>query len=485
MKNKTAASGKNRQKGRNSRSNTEIRVILYIFLGLFACMLVYFCYFVQFMAPKEINNSYNMRQSDLEDKVIRGSIYASDGEVLAEEALNSAGIEERYYPLGSLFAHVVGFSTHGKSGLENTANIQLLTSNAPVQERLAKEMAGKRNTGDNIYTTLNVNLQKTASEALGNYKGAIIVMEPKTGKVLAMVSKPDFDPNTVSENWADISDDDTNSPLVNRATQGLYPPGSTFKIVTLLEYLREHPDDYEDYSYNCTGTITDEDVTIECYHGSVHGRLNLMESFAKSCNCSFANIGLMLSIPEYEKTCEELLFNRNIPVDLSYSRSRFSLTSAASAEEKMQTAMGQGKTLITPMHMALITCAIANGGVMMKPYEIDKQENYLGTVVKSYSPEKYRTVMTSDEAALETKFMEEVIKSGTGKRLNGQPYSVAGKTGSAEYGSVKGQSHAWFTGFSNADDPDIEVTVIIEGAGSGGDYAVPVAKRIFDAYYGY
>ena len=121
----------------------------------------------------------------------------------------------------------------------------------------------------------------------------------------------------------------------------------------------------------------------------------------------------------------------------------------------------------------------------MKPYEIDKQENYLGTVIKSYSPEKYRTVMTSDEAALETKFMEEVIKSGTGKRLNGQPYSVAGKTGSAEYGNVKGQSHAWFTGFSNTDDPDIEVTVIIEGAGSGGDYAVPVAKRIFDAYYGY
>ncbi len=469
---------------KKTRKNHELHMVVYIFMGMFVCMLGYFIYYVQVKAPKVINNSYNMRQTDLAEKVIRGSVYSDDGQVLAEEALDSEGKEERYYPYGALFAHVVGFSTHGKSGLEKTANIELLTSDAPVQERLQKEMSGIRNTGDNIYTTLNINLQKTASDALGNYKGAIIVMEPKTGKVLAMVSKPDFDPNTVSENWAEISSDKDGSPLVNRATQGLYPPGSTFKIVTLLEYMREHPDDYNDYSYNCTGRITEGDTTIECYHGAVHGRVDLLQSFAKSCNCSFANIGLTIDVPKYEDTCDGLLFGRKLPTDLTYSKSSFSLTSASDSSEKMQTAMGQGKTLITPMHMALITCAIANGGVLMKPYEIEKQENYMGTVVKTYSPEKYKTLMSASEAAAETKFMEEVISTGTGKRLNGQSYSVAGKTGSAEFGSVKGQSHAWFTGFSNVEDPDISVTVIIEGAGSGGDYAVPVAKRIFDAYYG-
>lgn len=485
MKSKNKDTDKKIAVKKKNRENRELHVVVYFFMLLFLCMMGYMVYYVQCLAPHEINNSYNMRQKDLAEKVIRGSIYAADGEVLAEEALNDKGVEERYYPMGNLFAHVVGFSSMGRLGLEKTANISLLTSDAPVQEKLAKEMAGKRNTGDNIYTTLDVKLQKAASEALANYKGAIVVMEPKTGKLLAMVSKPDFDPNTVSANWTDISTDDQDSPLVNRATQGLYPPGSTFKIVTLLEYVREHPDDYENYSYDCTGKITHDDVTIECYHNLVHGRVSLLESFAKSCNCSFANIGLGLNIPDYENTCDELLFNHKLPIDLAYTSSSFVLSSSSDTEERMQTAIGQGKTLITPMHMAMITCAVANGGMLMKPYEIEKQENYLGTAVKTYSPEEYRRLMTAEEAGIEKKYMEEVVSSGTGKRLRDQPYTVAGKTGSAEYGNVKGQSHAWFTGFSNVDDPDIEVTVIIEGAGSGGDYAVPVAKRIFDAYYGY
>ncbi|MCR5526971.1 MAG: penicillin-binding protein 2 [Lachnospiraceae bacterium] len=446
--------------------------------------MCYFFYYVQFKAPTEINSSYNMRQQNLAKKVIRGNIYAADGSILAEQAMNSDNEEVRYYPFKEVFAHAVGYDSHGCAGVEHAANIDLLTSDSPVNEKLQKEMAGVRNYGDNVYTSYDVNLQETAYEALGAYKGAIVVMDAKTAKILAMVSKPDYDPNTVSDNWASISADTEDSPLVNRATQGLYPPGSTFKIVTLLEYLKEHSDDYQDYRFNCKGSITFDDVTVECYHGSVHGNLDLKESFAKSCNSSFANIGMQLNLKKYANTCNELLFNTDLPTDLYYSKSSFTLKSGADTEEIMHTAMGQGNTLMSPLHMAMITQAIANNGVMMKPYEILKKTNYLGTVIESYEPQKVKSIMTENEAKIEQEFMEEVVNTGTGKKLSKLAYTAAGKTGSAEFGNVKGQSHAWFTGYSNISDPDIVVTVIVEGAGSGSDYAVPMAKRIFDAYYG-
>ena len=468
-----------------ARSNHELVTIMYFFVGLFLVMLGYFSWYVQFKAPETINSSYNMRQQNLAKKVIRGKIYARNGEILAEEALNSKGDEVRYYPYKEVFAHAVGFSSHGAAGVESVANIDLLTSNAPINERIQKEMAGVRNYGDDIYTSFDVNLQNVAYNALGAYKGAIVVLEAKTGKILALVSKPDFDPNTVSDNWAEVSTDKERTPLLNRATQGLYPPGSTFKMVTTLDYLRENPQTYENYAYSCKGKITVEDVTVDCFHGANHGKVDLKNSFAKSCNSSFANIGNMLSVKKFAVTAEKLLFNKNLPVDLYYKKSSFVLDSESDREEIMHTAIGQGETLMTPMHMALITEAVANRGMMMRAYEIEKQTNYQGSVIKSYEAKQYKRIMTEEEAAVLQEYMEEVVNSGTGKKLKNSDYTVAGKTGSAEYGNVKGESHSWFTGYSNVENPDIVVTVIVEKAGSGSDYAVPMAKRIFDAYYGF
>ncbi|MBR1914749.1 MAG: penicillin-binding protein 2 [Lachnospiraceae bacterium] len=462
----------------------ELWTIVYIFLAIFLAMTGYFIYNVQFGAKAVVNDDHNTRKRELAKQVIRGSIYAADGTILAEEALNGEHQEIRNYPYGEIFAHVVGFSTRGTTGIENAADIDLLTSNAPVGEKLQKEMAGVRNTGDRVYTSLRPDLQMACYSALGPYNGAVTVMEAKTGRILAMVSKPDFDPNTVSANWAEISSDDDNSPLVNRATQGLYPPGSIFKIVTLHEYMRENPDTYTDYSYTCSGSITADDSTIECYHGSIHGREDLLTSFADSCNTSFTNIGLMLDIPKLSDTADRFLFGRVLPTDLAYSRSRFSLNSASGTKQIMQTAIGQGSTLVTPLHIALITQAIANDGMMMRAQEIVKKTNYQGTLIKEYQPEEYRRIMTAEEAEVLTEYMKEVCNTGTGKKLKGLSYTVAGKTGSAEFGNIKGQSHSWFTGFTDPDDPDIVVTVIAEGAGSGSEYAVPAAKRIFDAYYG-
>ena len=468
---------------KKKRANREMNIIVIFFSSLMVLMLMFMAYYVYARAPKEITSSYNPRQKNLEQRVIRGKIFAADGEVLSEQAMDGDR-EVRYYPEHELYAHAIGFSTHGVQGMERLANISLLTSNAPVKERLEKEMEGIRNYGDYVYTTFEPKLQKTAYDALGVYRGAIVVMEIKTGRILAMVSKPDFDPNDIDDIWDEVSTDTANSPLVNRVTQGLYPPGSTFKIATLLEYIRENPDSYEDYSFNCTGSFSYGDASVACYHGNVHGKIGINRSFEKSCNSSFANIGTLLELKRLSRTAEKLLFNRELPVDYTHKNSQYIMGDEPTDKELLQTSIGQGKTLITPMHLMLITAAIANNGVLMTPYEIDRITNYRGEEVQVFSPKAYGMLMKPEEAEILKSFMRGVVENGgTGRALAGQPYSAAGKTGSAEFGNTKGNSHAWFTGFSNVEDPDIAVTVIVEGAGSGGEYAVPIAKRIFDSYY--
>ena len=256
-------------------------------------------------------------------------------------------------------------------------------------------------------------------------------MDPSTGKILAMVSKPDFDPNTVSQNWNELSTSE-DSVLLNRATQGQYAPGSTFKLVTTLEFMRENAD-FDSYSYNCTGSIESGDVTIHCYGGHVHGQVTLRDSLAYSCNTSFSNIGRSLNADTYKDTAQELLFNKKLPSVLPYSKSQFTLTSSDTEAERMMTAMGQGKTQVSPYHMALITSAIANGGTLMKPYLVDSVTNNAGNVIEKTKPEKYKDLMTSKEAAQLKDYMTAVTDYGTASVLGGQNYTAAGKTGTAEF----------------------------------------------------
>ena len=185
----------------------------------------------------------------------------------------------------------------------------------------------------------------------------------------------------------------------------------------------------------------------------------------------------------FQETLNDLLFNKDLPLTLNYAKSSALVSESTPSAEMMQTSIGQGKTQITPMHLNMITCAIANDGVLMKPYVIDRVENDEGTVVKSFKASEYGRLMSEDEAAILRQLMTDVVQEGTASKLKGLSYTAAGKTGSAEYNNVKGDSHAWFTGFAPAEDPEVCVTIIVEGAGSGGDYAVPIARRIFDAYF--
>ncbi|MGN0402106.1 MAG: FtsW/RodA/SpoVE family cell cycle protein [Acetatifactor sp.] len=459
----------------------------YVSVGMFTILFVFMMgYLVRFVTMNEqdlVNNSYNSRQEILLSQNYRGTIYSRDGEILAHTVIDSAGNENRVYPFENLFSHVVGYSTNGRMGVEAIANYYLINTNISVNNKVANDMAGVKNPGDNVYTTLDVQIQEIADSELNIYKGAIIVTEVSTGKILALVSHPDFDPNEIMEIWSDLLEDKEDTSLLNRATQGLYPPGSTFKIMTSLEYIREFSDNIDGYAFQCTGYYKKGENRINCYHGSVHNLVNFTDSFAKSCNSSFANIGMNLDREAFANTLEGLLFGKELPLTLQYSKSSIAINKDMSDYDMMQTSIGQGKTLITPMHLNMITCAIANNGVLMEPYLIDSVVSDDGRIVKSFKPQQYGRLMTVDEADKLKELMTAVVEKGTASKLKGRSYTAAGKTGSAEYGNVKGESHAWFTGFAPADNPEVCVTIIVEGAGSGGDYAVPIARRIFDRYF--
>lgn len=467
----------------NPKANKNILRLAYVVAGIFVCMLLYLGYFIQFESGTAINNTYNPRVNLLAEKVVRGKILSADGQVLARTVTADDGTETREYPFGNLYAHVVGYTEKGRTGIESMTNFYLLTSHVNLIEQIVNEFSGTKNLGDNVVTTLDSRLQQTAYDLLGDRRGAVVVMEPDTGKILAMVSKPDYDPNTVAAQWESLTaDEQGEARLLNRATQGLYAPGSTFKILTLLEYIREHPDDYENFHFDCDGTYENGEYQIRCYQGEAHGSQDLSQAFANSCNGAFASMGLELDLKQYADLADQLLYNQPLPLALPYNKSSYSMTEGADTWEVLQTAIGQGKNQVTPIHQLMITSAIANGGTLMKPYVVDHLENAGGQTIKKFMPSAYGELLSASEAEQLTEYMRQVVETGTGSAVRTDAYTVAGKTGSAEFETGK-ETHAWFTGFAPAEDPKIAVTVIVEESGSGGRVAAPIARGIFDAYF--
>ena len=469
--------------GIHIRKGAAYTFVSYVFIMMFVSLIGYLVYF-NFHSDKVQNSPYNRRQDSQSTYVRRGDILDSRNNVIATTQVDADGKEIRVYPYSNMFAHSVGYSTNGKSGIEAIMNYDLLTSHDNFLDRIVNEFKGVKNKGDTVVTTLDANLQQTAYNALGDYQGAVIVLDPHLGSVLAMVSKPDFDPNTIAADWEAIISDPAGSQLVNRATQGLYPPGSTYKIVTALSYLQQYGTT-DGFTYDCTGELVIDDYVVHCYDGTAHGEENFGNAFANSCNCSFATIGLGLGTAQLTKTSEELLFGKELPCELHYNKSRFNLTADSDKATIAQTAFGQSATLVTPYHMALITSAIANKGILMVPQFVGRVTSSDGTYVENRNSKVFGSIMSEAEAEALKALMIQVVNEGTAGELSGLPYSVAGKTGSAEYTMADGQigTHSWFAGFSNVEDPDIVVVVLAENGGSGSSTAVPIAHAVFDAYY--
>ena len=447
-------------------------------------MFGYIIYFLVADAERVVADSGNRRQDAMADLVRRGDIVTSDGEVVARTE-DRDGKDVRVYPYGELFAHAVGYNGYGRAGIELAMNFQLLTTHENVVQQIKDDLAGRKKPGDTVVTTLNYKLQKAAYNALGKHKGAVVVLEPDSGKVLAMVSKPGFDPNDIDKVWEEIHTDEgsKSTVLLNRVTQGLYAPGSTFKIVTALQYIREHGST-EGYSYECTGEGSFSDVKIICYNHRKHGTVDLEHSIGYSCNTSFANIGVNeIHMNGLKSTAEDLLFNKDIPYDSGCKKSSFVMDETRPRSEIPQTVIGQGDTQITPLHNAMIMSAIANGGVLMKPYMVDKIKNSAGSEVKTYKSSSAGSIMTADEASKLAKLLEAPAEYGTSSwKFKNYRHKIVGKTGTAEYDSA-GHCNSWFVGYSNPEDPDIVVSVVIEESDSDGLTGVDVAGAVFEAYY--
>lgn len=473
-----------RRRRKKRDRNKEFAVVTYFFFILFVALMAYFIFFQLIKSDSFISSPYNSLQDLYAEHIVRGDVISADGYTLAKTEVNSNGDETRVYPYGRKFAHVVGYSVNGKMGLERQENYSLLRSHQFFLEQIVNDIRDEKNQGDTVVSTIDYEIQNRAYEALGDYDGAVIVMQPSTGKILAMVSKPDFDPNNVEKNWEKLNSSE-DSVLYNRATQGLYAPGSTFKIFTLLEYFRENPKKYEKYTYECKGSITKDGKTLKCSSGEVHGIVDLKESFAESCNSSFANIGLDINNKSLNNLCDSMLFNTNLPLDFESSKSRFSLKNSDSDALTMETCIGQGKTMVSPLHMLLITSAIANDGILMTPYLVDHTENKAGAVIDSNSPKEYGALLSTKEARLLQNYMSAVVENGTGTKLKDQSYDAYGKTGTAQISdSDANKTNAWFVGYgSKKGYEDLAVAVIVEDSGTGSRYAIPVAKKIFDLYF--
>lgn len=220
-----------------------------------------------------------------------------------------------------------------------------------------------------------------------------------------------------------------------------------FKIFTALEYYNENPSTYNDYSFDCDGSITKDGFTIHCAGNKSHGQEDLTKSFAKSCNSSFSNIGLLVDNNKLNTLCDDMLFNKNLPIAFDSKKSKFALDNNASSALTMQTTIGQGNTLVSPLHMCMIAGAICNDGNLMRPYLVDHTENASGALVEQNKPASYKQIMSKDQAAFLQNLMAAVVSDGTGAKLSDQSYEAFGKTGTAQVSDSTDQTNAWFVGY--------------------------------------
>ena len=467
-------------KKQNNKMNRPIIAAAYLFGFLVIGLISYIMYFMIEQKDEVIANAANPRLDSFAADVERGDIVTKDGKTIATNNGDS-----RYYPYDNLFAHAAGFSKYTKAGIELVGNYYLLDSHANPFERLFHTLRDEQKQGDTVVSTLNYELQKKAYDCLSNANGAVVVMEPDTGRILAMVSKPDFNPNDIDAVWEEANrEDSTSSVLLNRATQGLYPPGSTFKVLTALAYMRQKPGKYKKYTYDCSSREQIfNGVSVHCYGGKTHGEEDLSDAVANSCNQAFADIGTNLNVGKWRDMLEEFLYNKDLPYNGASATSRFYLDSDSNTGYIPQTAFGQGDTLITPIHNAMIIATIANGGLMMKPYMIDSIENYKGKRIKKFSPSSYGTLMSSKEVETITGYLRKVVTNGTAADyFAGASYEAAGKTGTAEYA---GGDHdfSWFIGFADVDHPKVCVSVVVEESDVNGVKAAAVARSLMDTYY--
>jgi cell division protein FtsI/penicillin-binding protein 2/cell division protein FtsW (lipid II flippase) len=432
--------------------------------------------------------SSNNHTISKESNVKRGAITTYDGVVLAESVSNGDGTYTRSYPAGDLASQVVGYysTTYGTSGIEasESETLQGSRSYATWSDVLA-QMSGATQTGNDVVLTINSTIQQAAQDALEGYTGACVVMDPETGAVLAMASSPTYDASDFESVLKASSTDSSSSVLLNRATQSLYAPGSTFKMVTLAAALENHVAE-ESSVYSSPGSLEIGGGKVTNFDSNDYGNLTLAQAMAWSSNTVFGQVGVQIGATNLVKAADSFGFDTKINFDLPTAMSLMADPSVMTQWETAWAADGQpvgNHSQIGPyasvLQMALVGCGIANDGTIMNPYLVQSVYNSNGERSYTASSSTFSQACSKDTASRVREVLKGVVEYGTGTAAQISGVEVAGKTGTAETGKEKDDS--WFVGMAPADDPKVVIAIVLEEDGTEGDGAAKAQKVLTTA----
>jgi len=485
--------------------NKQIRKLaaglLVLYLALFVSLNV-----LQVGKKQALNaNPLNNRQTIRDFNRKRGPIITADGQVVARSVAvpgDSKFKYQREYPTGKLFANITGYYTYafGSTQLEKTQNAVLMGDE--TRQKLNGVFGGTDNSGS-VVLTLNAQLQQVAADALGDREGSVVVMDPRTGAILAMVSFPTFDPNQVAdhdtaqaEKVLDFLNNYPGKPLLANAYQENYMPGSSFKIITTGIALEDGVTNLDRKFPTETAWVPPQTTDpIQNYGGHSCGG-TMAEVFYKSCNIPFAQMAVELGPERMIAGTRAWGIGEKLPIDLPGAvASNFENTGSQPIDFANNIPLlaiggfGQANDKMVPLQMCMVAATVANGGQMMQPYVVDATLEHDGTVLSKTTPTVWKTPITAGTASTLNGLMVGVVNKGTGKPMQlANGVQAAAKTGTAQLNATgePQRSHAWIVGFAPAEAPRYAIAVVLKGttdeisAGTGGKLAGPIAKQVLD-----
>ena len=482
--------------------NTAIRRLAVAAIILMLALMANSTYLQAFRANELNGRNDNRRVRDSQFSVNRGPILVGNTPIAQSKPANDRFKYQRTYPSPLVYAPVTGFYSYlfGRGGLELTMNSELNGSDPSMAfRRIIDVISNRPQQGGSVTLTLNSAAQQAAYDGLAGKTGAVVAIEPKTGKILAMVSRPSFNPNQLASHdldsvgtaWKNLNAD-KDKPLSNRATQETYPPGSTFKLVTAAAALASGKYTPETKVHSPAELpLPQTTVPLVNENGRNCGgsdNATLTVALRNSCNTAFGTIGLDLGPDALREQAAKFGFGERPLSELpSVASSQF--PGDPNQPQTAQSAIGQFDVRATPLQMAMVAAGIANKGEVMKPYLVQSVKTPDLKTVSETKPESLHQAVSPDVAAQLTAMMVDVVNNGTGKpgRIDG--IQVAGKTGTAQTSKDR-PPFAWFTAFAPADDPKVAVAVLIEDANiprndiAGGTLAAPIAKKVMEAVLG-
>jgi len=470
--------------------NRAVARIFVVAAVLFVALIVNLTYWMVVRAEDLRTAPENHRRIAQEMKHPRGDLLAYDGSVLAESARRS-GYYRRRYPQGALAVHLLGYDSvrYGRTGLEAELNDVLTGESLELgAQGWVDRILGRRPQGADVRLTLVPAVQRAAQQALKGQEGAVVALDPGTGALIAAASAPNFDLRRLEDRWESYSGDPA-APLFDRALQGLFVPGSAFKVVTAAAALDDGAVE-PGSQFTDTGTYVVYGGKVTNYGGAVYGTHDFTTALTLSINTTFGKVGNDVGRRKLTGGAEAFGFWQRPPLALPGEAIAISgryrdgkLLEPTQDMDPLATAWfacGQENVLASPLQMALVAGAVANGGRVMAPYLVQEVVAAGGATVSTAEPQVWLEAMTPQTAATLNGMMQRVVTAGTGTAAALEGIPVAGKTGTGEKGD--GTNVAWFIGFAPADDPRVAVAVALDGVSTtGGEAAAPIAAAVLRA----